>query len=137
MRERVDPLRPVNRYAYPSTIRDLALAAAASFDGVAVAGFVEDSDFAFLLATTSEGALVWLLINPEGAEDYAEGAEALQLSSPRTGEEAERFAMWSQLTPNPVEPDALRQLLSQDTVFREEPLMAVFESLGIQVPDDV
>lgn len=129
--------RPVDRYPYPSTIRDLTIEAATSVGGVALAGFVEDSDFAFLLAATSDGALVWLFIDPEGAEDYAEGAEALQLSSPRTGDEPERFAMWSQQTPQPVDSDSLRQLLKQDSVFSEEPMMAVFESLGIQVPDDV
>ena len=46
---------------------------------MALAGFVEDSDYVYLLAATSEGALVWLLIYPDAAEDYAEGAEALQL----------------------------------------------------------
>ena len=105
---------------------------------MALAGFVEDSDFAFLLAATSEGTLVWLLIDPEGAEGYAEGAEALLLSSPRTGDEPERFATWSQLTPEPVDPNALRQILTGESVFSEEPMMAVFESLGIDVPwDDV
>lgn len=126
--------RPVDRYVYPSTIRDLTIEAATSVGGVALAGFVEDSDFAFLLAATYEGALVWLFIDPESAEDYAEGAEALQLASPRTGDEAERFATWSQRTPQPVDSDSLRELLGQDSVFSEEPMMAVFESLGIQVP---
>ena len=48
----------------------LAIEAATAVGGVAVAGFVEDSDFAFLLAATTEGALVWLLIDRESAEDY-------------------------------------------------------------------
>ncbi len=126
--------RPADRYAYPSTIRDLTFEAAKSVAGVALAGFVEDSDFAFVLAATSEGAQVWLLIDPEAAEDYAEAAEALQLSSPQTGDEPDRFAMWSQLTPKPVDSDSLRELLAQDSVFSEDPMMAVFESLGIQVP---
>lgn len=130
--------RPVDRYAYPTTIRDLTIEVATSVGGVALAGFVEDSDFAFLLAATSDGALVWLFIDPESAEDYAEGAEALQLSSPRTGDEPERFAMWSQVTPRQVDADALRQVLEQDSLFSEEPMMAIFERLDIQVPwDDV
>jgi hypothetical protein len=128
--------RPVDRFAYPSTIRDLTLEAAASVGGVALAGFVEDSDWAYLLASTSEGALVWLLIDPEGAEDYAEGAEALRLSSPRTGDEPERFAMWSQLTPKPIDAEAIRQVLEEDSLLSEEPMMAVFERLDIQVPWD-
>jgi hypothetical protein len=126
--------RPSDRDAYPSTIRDLTHRAAKAVKGVALAGFVEDSDFAFLLAATSEGAQVWLLIDPEAAEDYREAAEALQLSSPQTGDEPERFAVWSKLTPKPVDSDSLRQLLAQETVFSEEPMMAIFESLGIHVP---
>jgi hypothetical protein len=126
--------RPSDRYAYSSTIRDLTLQAAKAVKGVALAGFVEDSDFAFLLAATSEGAQIWLFIDPEAAEDYAEGAEALQLSSSQTGDEPERFATWSQLTPKPVDSDSLRQLLAQESAFSEETMMAVFESLGIHVP---
>ena len=42
--------------------------------------------------------------------------------------------MWSKLTPKPVDSHSLRQLLAQETVFSEEPMMAVFESLGIHVP---
>ena len=87
-----------------------------------------------MLAATSEGAQVWLLIDPEAAEDYAEAAEALQLSSPQIGDEPDRFATWSQKTPQPVDSDWLRQLLAQESVFSEEPMMAVFEGLGIQVP---
>ena len=130
--------RPVDRFAYPSTIRDLTLEAATSVDGVALAGFVADSDYGYLLAATSEGALVWLLIDPDAAEEFAEGSEALQLSSPQTGDEPERFALWSQVTPRPVDADALREVLEQDSLFSEEPMMAIFERLDIQVPwDDV
>jgi hypothetical protein len=130
--------RPVDRFAYPSTIRDLTLEAATSVDGVALAGFVADSDYAYLLAATSEGALVWLLIDPDAAEEFAEGSEALQLSSPRTGDEPERFALWSRWTRGQSTPMHFDKVLEQDSLFSEEPMMAIFERLDIQVPwDDV
>jgi hypothetical protein len=43
-----------------------------------------------------------------------------------------------QVNPRPVDADALRQVLEQDSLFSEEPMMAIFERLDIQVPwDDV
>lgn len=128
--------RPSERYAYPSTVGELTSVLARLADSPAVSGFVEDSDWACLLAATQDGLAACLVMHPEGAEDYAEGQDALSLASQRGGDQAEAVAMWSHLTSKPIDSQTLREIVEVETVFAEEPLMQAFRALGIGVPWD-
>jgi hypothetical protein len=120
----------------PSTVGDLTSALARLADSPAVSGFVEDSDWACLLAATQDGLAACLVMDPEGAEMYAEGQDALNLASQRGGDQVEAVATWSRLTSKPIDSQTLRRIVEVDTAFSEEPLMQAFKALGIDVPWD-
>jgi hypothetical protein len=128
--------RPSDRYAYPSKVGDMTCSLASLADGPALAGFVEDSDWACLLAATQDGLAACVVMNPELAHEYAEGQDALNLASKRDGNQVDAVAMWSQLTSNALDSQALREIVNVDAIYWEEPLMRVFEALGIAVPMD-
>jgi hypothetical protein len=128
--------RPSDQYAYPSKVAELTSSLARLVDGPAVAGFVEDSDWACVLAATQDGPVACLVMNPEGAEGYAEGGDALNLASQRAGDQVDAVAMWSQLTSKPIDSQTLRKIVEVDAVVWEQPLAQAFEALGIVVPWD-
>lgn len=118
----------------PTELDQLATSLAAAADSPALLGYVQHSDFAYIVATLPEGPTSRLVVSPEGADDYKEGAEALRLAAAQPGDPVARFEMWATLTGKPVGAERVREVVTTDWVVSEEALMAIAESLEIDVP---
>ena len=128
--------KPSKRYLQPADLEDLTIRLAKDREGPALGCWVQDSDWGYVAFALPEGVLGRVFVNPDAAEDYAEGQAALSLAQDETDEAEERLAVWSQFTPRQVSSETIKALVKRHTSFAEEPLFAIFEALGITVPQD-
>jgi hypothetical protein len=129
---------PLDRFARPTAVEKIASALVRGPNTLAVVGFVEDSDWAYIAGITPEGVVARFIIHPEGAEDYVEGQEVLSLASADRAAEADRLAMLAGLAGRDgLTAERLLDVAEVDSPFAEEPLFALLEEFGIEVPDDL
>jgi len=129
---------PLDRSARPTAVEQIASALTRGPITLAVVGFVEDSDWAYIAGITPEGVVARIIIHPDGAEDYAAGQEVLSLASADRAAEADRLAMLAGLAGRGgLTAKRLLDVADVDSPYTEEPLFALFEELGIEVPDDL
>jgi hypothetical protein len=95
---------------------------------------VEDSDFAYLVAATTDGVAARLLFDADAAADYTEGTEALELVSNQSGHGPTLFEMWSHLSGRTVAATTVEDLLARDWTYSEDAVQALFDALGVEIP---
>jgi hypothetical protein len=104
-----------------------ALVAQASAEGgAAVGAFVYDSDFGYIVGAEEGRATAHLVVKPALAREYDFDATS----------DPESFAAWSQVAPRPVRAEDVQEILTEEWVFAEEGVDALFERVGLPAPYD-
>jgi hypothetical protein len=124
------------RWLYPRELEEMSDTLAAAAGGPALGAMVEDSDLAYVVATTADGVAARLLFGAELAEDYQEGAEALELMSHQSGNGPALLEMWSHVSGRAIPAATVEELVSKDWTYSEDAVQALFDALGVEIPWD-
>ena len=105
-----------------------------------LACYVETSDFGYALALARGALVARYLVNAHGADDFVEGAWALEQCVALHGRDWQRAALeglagWSRVAPRPLTANKIQALLAGEHLFPEDPLFnELGRALGIEAP---
>jgi hypothetical protein len=121
------------------TLEEATIEAARTLEAPTLATHVQDSDFAYVVATRPDSSTTQLVLNAEDAAAYAEGVWALVQS--RKGADStdwrswasNQMSEWSRLTPRQLSPGSVRALIVRRWDFAEQGLDSLLERMGLIV----
>jgi len=127
------------------TLVEATIEAARTLAAPSLATYVQDSDFAYAVATWPDSSTTQLVLNEQGATAYEEGVWALAQCRKGAGSSdwrswaSNQVSEWSHLTPRQVSPRSVRALIDRQWDFAEQGLDSLLERMRLTataVPSD-
>jgi hypothetical protein len=105
----------------------------------ALGSFVEDSDYAYVIAFAPGHVFIPFLLNPDAARDYKDGRLVLERLaagnwSGDVEDTSQSLAAWSAECPQQITPAEVRHLLTRQWTYAEEGVARLLDALGLPFP---
>jgi hypothetical protein len=129
-----------SRPAHPAELVRVLEALRGEIEAPILATYLQDSDFAFVVAVNGDGLQAQLVINGRSASDYQEGQWVIERGMPEgPGSEwmesaADRFARWSAELPQPMSRERVLGLVEREWPIGDDVLNLILQELGLPLP---